>query len=135
MPALKYQIVPSLGEFGAFESKTGGDLSVAYTTYFEAGSRSPRELPGTHSYSAVSLSRAYDAQRDRPLENWVRLFKSGLEGPRTLTVMIKNEQGVIVDTKTYPVAKPETITNPEGAAGDSGLAELRLTLRVEDQTF
>src|SRR3990167_697197 len=112
-----WQVVPTLAEFGDFDTFGGGELQIQYTDYIPAGQTSPRKLPGTHTYSQITLSRGYDPRRDRAIEDWYLKFKNGVEQPRTLTLKFLNAQKIVEDTRTYPVAKPASMKLPDGKSG------------------
>lgn len=128
-------IVPSLGEFGDFDAWDGGALQIQHTDYIASGQRSPEKVSSTHSFSPITLTRAYDPVRDRALEEWVGRYKEGLEGPRTFIVKFQNQQKIVQDTRTFPVAKPSELQLPPGQSGDGAIANLRLTLEVEGYTL
>lgn len=132
-PALHYQIIGSMGEFGDFEKISGGEPSVAFTPWTQAGARTATNIPGTHSYSDITLERAYDPARDSLLRNWFNLYKNGLETGRSVTKRTQNPFGLVVDTFTYPTCKPSSVKMPDGTAGDASLAMVTVTLKVDTE--
>lgn len=129
---LQWQVVATLGEFGRFDTVSGGGVTVTHTDYTPAGERSARKLPATNSVGDVSLSRVYVPERDRALMAWHLRYKEGLDQGRPLIVTYLNAQKVVVDTRTYPNAKPMTVDPPDGQSGGAGLAEIKVVVVVED---
>jgi hypothetical protein len=113
---------------------TGGELNQVVVDYFAAGRNSPQKLAGVHSHGDVTLTRAYEPQRDRPVKEWVQAFADGRATSRSLTFRFKNAQKQVIDTLTFPVVVPVTWTPPEGAAGDSEVSNMTLVVAVQDMT-
>jgi hypothetical protein len=132
MPVIQhYQIVATLAEFEDFDSFSGGEFDIAQTDYTPAGRKAPIKLPGTHSFTDVTLSRAFDPTRDRKLIDWFNRYQAGQETHRSCVVKFYSAQGVIIDSMTYPICKPQKITTPNGKSGDNTPAEISITLSVE----
>jgi len=134
-PVVHAQITATLGEFGEFEEVTGAELNRVLTEYYEAGRFSPRMIPGTHSYTPLVLTRAYDPLRDAPLIDWVNGVVLGFRADRRRNCVktITNAIGIPIDQINYPNCTPQHIKLPDGRAGDSSIAQIVLTLAVEAQ--
>lgn len=129
----KWQVVATLGEFGDFEEKTGGDLESTITPYYPAGAKTPEKLEGTHDVTDLVLTRAYDPARDAKLIDWVKkALRTGKDNTRNCVVKYLNSFGVVERTETYGTSKVKTLKTPEGKSGDSSPSMLVLTLAVED---
>lgn len=129
-PVQQSGVVGVLGEFGEFESITGGIPTTEYSTHFEAGAREPDQLPGTTTYTDIVLVRAYRSDRDAALVAWHDKFRQGLEVPRTVTKQIRNYAGLVTRTETYVQCKPVSVETPEGKSGDNSVANVTVTLKV-----
>lgn len=129
---LQWQVVASLSEFGDFDNVSGGNPTTQHTDYTPGGERTPRKLPGTTSYGNITLTRVYVPARDKALVAWWKAYSNGLEQPRALTKRFLNAQKIPVNSMTYPAVRPESVELPDGQAGSSALAEIRITLAVED---
>lgn len=132
---LEWQVVATLGEFGDFDSFSGGDVTTTHTPYTPAGNRSPRKLPATYDYANITIGRVFVPERDRAVDAWAQAYKDGLESPRFLIVKYLNAQKVVQDTRTFPAVKPETVNTPSGASGSAALSQFTLTLAVDDRTM
>lgn len=132
-PILHYQIVGSLGEFGDFEKISGGEPSLQFTQFTEAGARQATNIPSTHAYSDITLERAYKPDRDTALRDWFNRYKNGQEQPRSVTKRVQNILGVVIDSFTYPTCKPTAVKMPDGTSGDGSLAMVTVTLKVETE--
>lgn len=128
-PVQQSGVVAVLGEFGDWESISGGIPTTAYTDHYEAGERTPDQLPGTTSYTDIVLKRAYRADRDAKVVAWHNAFLQGAEAPRTVTKQIRNYQGVVTRTETYANCQPVSVETPEGQAGDNAVAMITVTLK------
>ena len=128
-PTLVNDIICSLGEFGDFEVVSGGQPNTAFTTYFQAGSKVPDELPGTTSYDDMTLERAFIPDRDLPLKQWYEQFKLGLEFERTAVKRFQSFNGAVIGQESYTV-KPMRVDTPDGKAGDSSVAMIRVVCKV-----
>lgn len=129
-PVLQSGVVAVLGEFGEFESVSGGIPTTAYTEHYEAGARTPDHLPSTTSYTDLVLKRAYRADRDARVVQWHNQFLQGLETPRTVTKQIRNYQGIPTKIETYAACKPVSVETPEGQSGDGTVGMLTVTMKV-----
>lgn len=129
-PVQQAWVVASLGEFGEFEKISGGIPTTAFVEHTEAGARTPTHLPGTTSYTDLTLERAYRPGRDEAVVNWQKQFALGYEGPRTVTKQFRNFQGAVTGTETYAVCKPVSVETPEGVSGDNTVAMLKVVLKV-----
>ncbi len=124
----------TLGEFGLFDSITGGELSGNTIPYTPGGSRTAIQLPAAaYSYSDIVMTRAWEPLRDRRLVDWAkRNIRDGVPEPRQVVKITKTAQGVVQDFKTYLVV-PKAIKTPDGKAGDSAMAEVSITLAVQQE--
>src|SRR5262247_2545524 len=131
-PIVHAQIVATLGEFGDFDEVTGAELNRVLTEYYPAGRFSPVMIPGTHSYTPLVLTKAYDAQADAKLVDWFTGVALGTRADATRTCIkrISNAIGVPIDQVNYPNCIPQHLKLPDGRAGDSSIAQLVLTLAV-----
>lgn len=129
-PIQQFGVTATLGEFGEFEKVSGGNSTTTFTPHYEAGSRSPSQVPGTHEYSDIVLERAYRPDRDAALRNWDAAFKAGFEVGRVCTKLVKNYQGFVVDTIVWPNCEPVSVEFPDGEAGGNAIAMIRVTLKV-----
>lgn len=132
-PVQQFLITGELAEFGAFERISGGNPTTQFTAHYEAGSRSPSQVPGTHEYADLVLERAYRPDRDAALRNWDNAYRAGFEVGRTCTKLVRNYQNIVVDTITYPNCEPVSVEMPDGQAGSSELAMVRVTLKVSER--
>lgn len=134
-PIVHAQVIASLAEFGDFEEITGGEIDGVKTDYYEAGRLSPRKIPGTHSYTNLVLTRAYDPARDTALIEWVTnvLLGTRPDRRRTCVKQVVNALGVPIQTIVYPNCEPTHIKTPDGRAGDSTIAQIVVTLAIEAQ--
>ena len=128
---LQWQVVATLGEFGQWDSISGGGISITHTDYTPAGERSPRKLPATFTIGDITLSRAYVPERDNEVNAWVLRYKEGLDAGRVIIICLLNDQKVVVQTRTYALGKPMSLEFPEGMSGGAGLAEIKLGLACE----
>lgn len=125
------QVVPSLGEFGEFESITGGDPVGNFVPYFPAGSKIPRLISSTGQYTDIVMTRAYISGRDNQLIEWWKRQLSGADPvPRTAVKQFRNALGIVEDTLQWQVNIKEVKT-PDGKAGDNNIAEISVTLAVQ----
>lgn len=122
-----------MGEFGTFDTITGGELTQNTTEYTPGGLRTALKLPGTYTYSDITLTRVWDPLRDGSLVDWAkRNMRDGIPEPRQVTKMTKTQQGIIQDFKTYLVI-PKALKTPDGKNGDNTMAEISITLAVEQE--
>lgn len=128
---IRSAVVPTLAEFGDWESWDGGELDIQTTDHYPAGSNTPDKLQGPHTVTDVTLTRAYDPTRDDAVEDWFIKYTAGKERPRPLTINYKNQQGVIVKTKSFGVCKPKNVARPNGKAGDGAPSEFKIVLSVQ----
>ena len=129
---LRSGVVATLGEFGDFEEHTGGERDAVVTDHYPAGANSPIKLFGPITITDVVLNRAYDPTRDVALEQWVELYQRGLEQPRSITVVYRNAQGIILKSRAYTICKPKGIKYPEGKSGDGTPTMISVTCVVEN---
>lgn len=125
------QIVATLGEFGDFESVTGGDPVQNMTDYYEPGARTPRKISFTGNFNDVVLTRAYVNGRDNQLVEWWKRKLAGVDPlPRKLVKKFRNALGMVEDSQTFQVHVKDVKT-PDGKAGDNTIAEVQVTCAVE----
>lgn len=129
-PVQQSGVVAVLGEFGEFEAIDGGTPTTNFTEHYEAGERFPTHLPGTSSYSDLTLTRAYRADRDTKLVQWHKLFMLGQEGPRTVTKQIRNFQGIVTRTEPYAICQPVSVETPKGQSGSNEVGMCVVVLKV-----
>lgn len=129
-PVQQFGVVATVGEFGEWESVSGGIPTTQYVEHYDPGARTPEHIPGTTSYTDLVLERAYKADRDSEVVNWHKQFMLGFEGPRTVVKQIRNYQGIVTQTESYAVCKPVSVETPEGKSGDATLGTIKLTLKV-----
>ncbi len=130
---LHSNVYADLGEFGTFDTVSGGELQQTVTDYTPGGSRQARKLKGGFKYSDIVLTRAWDPGRDNAVVDWMkRSIVDGIDDPRTLTKHTKTAQGGVADTKSYNVV-PSMQKLPDGKAGDDSVAELSITLSVVNE--
>lgn len=123
-------VVAALGEFGDFEKVSGGIPTTAYVEHYPGGAKTPDHLPGTTTYTDLTLERAYRPGRDEQVVDWQKQFAAGVEGPRTVTKQFRNYQGIVTGFETYAVCKPVSVETPEGVSGDNNVAMLKVVLKV-----
>lgn len=131
MPLLKSHIVATFGEFGDFDSYSGGGIERALTPYTAAGQQAAEQLEGTHSVTDVTLMRAYDPKRDDKLKDYANKAIRGKETPRAVTIKKFNAQGIVIAIDSHPRCKVKSLTMPDGKAGDNSVAEVTMVLAVE----
>lgn len=129
-PIAQSGVVGVLGEFGEWESISGGIPTTAYQEHYEAGARTPDHVEGTTSYTDLVLKRAWRSDRDKRIVDWHNRFKDGLETPRTVTKQLRNYQGIPETIETYAVCKPVSVETPEGQSGDNTIGMITVTLKV-----
>lgn len=130
-PVIRSNVVATLAEFGDFESFDGGELDIQTTDWFPPGANTPVKLQGPHTLTDVTLTRVYDPPRDEALFDWFSLAARGMVTPRTLTVLYKNQMGIVQRERTFPVVMPKNIVAPGGKSGDGAPTELRVVLSVQ----
>ncbi len=119
-----------IGFEGTFDSVQGGELQSNIVDHYPGGSRTPEKLQGTYTYSDIVLTREWKPLQDRPVLEWAkRSVVDGIYDPKTLVKYTRNEQGIIIDKKSYQV-KPRGTKTPDGKSGDDGIAEFMITLAV-----
>ena len=125
------QVVPTLGEFGEFESMTGGDPISNPTDYFEPGARFPRKIFQNGNFNDAVVTRAYISGRDNQLVEWWKRSMSGVDPvPRRLVKNFRNALGIVEDQQTFLV-RVKDVKTPDARAGDNTVAEVQVTLAVE----
>ena len=98
------QVIPTLAEFGDFESMTGGDPFINMTDYYEPGARTPRKISSTGNFNDVTLTRAYISGRDNQLVEWWKRKINGNDPlPRRLVKNFRNALGIVESTQTFLV--------------------------------
>lgn len=130
MAIQKFLVVGEIDGFGRFDTVSGGDPVTNFTEYFEGGARTAEHVPSTTSYSDITLERAWDPTRDAALVAWHNSFMQGLEAPRNVTKNTLNFLGAVVRSETYAECKPVSVLTPDGAAGSTEIAMVRVTLKV-----
>ena len=129
-PILHSDIVSSLGEFGEFEDTSGGGMNSQSVAHYPAGAKTPVKVAGTFEYTDMTLGRAHNPLRDRPVMDWVERYLVGLDGPRALVVRYLNRQGVVINAETY-TCHPVSYKLPDGEAGQNVLGKFTVTLTIE----
>lgn len=126
-----YVYAELIGFPDSFDSFTGGECTSNVTDYVPGGQRTARKIRGTYSYSDITLTRAWDAIRDRAVIEWAKKnIVGGIPDPRTVVKYTRNQQGIIEGKQSYQVV-PKAYKTPDGKSGDDGLAEFSITLAVE----
>jgi hypothetical protein len=129
----KYLIVANIVQFGDFEGVTGGELDRTVTPHFEAGANSPKKIMGTHDYTDIVLTRGFDPDRDGELDNAFRASsEAGLDFYVTCTKTFFNSLKFPQFQQSY-LCKMKSVQTPEGTAGDSSIANITVTLAVEQR--
>lgn len=127
---LKNNVRAYLGDFGEFDSVSGGDLERDIADYFAGGDRFPQKLKGgTAKYSDVTLMRGYDPKRDRKLQDWADGAIQGRDDDKNVRLEFMTPQGVVQDSYAYN-ATFKSIKVPEGKSGDNATAEISITMAV-----
>lgn len=130
MPILKSNIVADLGEFGEFDSFSGGGITINVTDYYPAGSQSPLKLLGTGTIGDITVMRGFDPKRDKKLITWGRDALAGKVSLRTLTLRWRSAQGTVIDSLGY-TCFPKEVKEPDGKAGDNAVAEISIVLATQ----
>lgn len=115
---------------GYFMTKGGGDLAADSNKIYPGGSKIPVIITGISEVDNITVGRAFDATRDRPMLKTLR----PLVGTYTTTITMVDtdpdfnaSQGSII---TYSNAVLVGITEPEydSASGDPAMIELEFAI-------
>lgn len=128
-----FQIYARLGEFGDFEQVQQPELDITTDDYYPPGAKIPQKLTSIGKYGDIELTRAYDPSRDAAVEDWVKRCLNGVDGARTATFFILNDQKAVQASKTFKV-KATGSKPPGGKSGDGAISEYSVKLCIEEQT-
>ncbi len=123
-------VVATFGEFGEFESVSGGSLQIAHFEHYQAGAMTPNKLKGTFSFENFTIARAFVPERDAKLRQYCERYAAGLELGRTCTVQYRVPPGVVVDQESK-FCKVDKLDIPDGKSGSNEAGMITLTLTVD----
>lgn len=125
------QVVPTFGEFGEFETITGGDPVGNFSEYWPAGARFPRMISYTGKWNDITISRAYVSGRDNQLiEAWKRRQNGQDPAPKQVVKQFRNALGIVEDQITWQ-GYISDVKTPDGKAGDQTIAMISVTIKIE----
>lgn len=114
---------------GYWMTKSGGNISADTNKVYDGGAIAPDVLAGPAEADNVTVSRAYDLNRDAPIlkkiRNQVGRYKTTISITPTDADLI-----AIADPQVYPDAILVGITEPEtdSASGDAATYELEFAI-------
>lgn len=114
---------------GYFATKSGGNISADTNKVYDGGAISPDVLAGPAEAENISVSRAYDYNRDEPVLK--RLRQQVGRWQTTISVTPTDRDLVaIAQPNVYPEALLVGITEPEtdSASGDAATFELEFAI-------
>lgn len=112
-----------------FAQKSGGDITAEANKVYDGGSLTPDIIAGPQDISNISVSRAYDYQRDGALLKWLRARVGNWR--TSLTVTPANENLVALGNPAiYPDCLLIGLTEPEMDAGSGDGATYSLEFLV-----
>lgn len=114
---------------GSFDKVEGGGITTEASTYRPGGMVGSIPLPAPSSVENVTATRYFDAERDAPLDPWLRSVAD--RAPATLTV-------VLLGADKQPVGEPTVydgyISGYQGpefdSTSDGDVAEMSIELVV-----
>ena len=122
-------LIKVAGIDGYFASKSGGDVSSDTNKVYDGGSDSPDVLAGPAEADNITVSRAYDYQRDGAILK--RLRKQVGRWSTTVSITATDRDLVaIAEPQVYPDALLVGLTEPETDASSGDAAEYELEFAI-----
>lgn len=129
---LKKDIVASVGQWGEFETVTGGGITKQMTKHYEAGAQTPALLDGVFEFKQYKVERAYKPERDNiMLTTYENMARGVIPNKVTLTVQHRSQLGIVI-SQVIRTCKIIEADPPEGQSGSSDPGMVSLTLEVDE---
>ncbi|MFU8805692.1 MAG: hypothetical protein ACNA8W_17900 [Bradymonadaceae bacterium] len=115
-----------------FTSVSGGESTNEVTQQFGGGAKSPTNIVGPTTVSAVTLQKPYDHVKDAPLDIWASAWDKGIRRQLTLIVQPLTSEGIPVGkARTYLACAKTSYRHPDVNAGSAETAMLDVTVQPE----